>query len=168
MSVGTKQTDIRKNLDDILAQLDLKLSELRDALLGTDNKTLTDIVNELSSILAQLDVALSTRASETTLSDISNKLTQPTQLKSVKVTIDNSGGSTDLVQPLFSSSTPSRYAIIKRDESDTGDIYIGDPTSQDFPFKAGDSFETMVSDLSIIYVKVPAGVTANIYVLYEV
>ena len=129
---------------------------------------LDSIINVLQSIFGQLDVALSTRASEDTLSDVSNKLTQPTQLKSAKVTIDNSGGSSDLVQPLFSSSTPSKYAVIKRDESDTGDIYIGDPNSQDFPFKAGDSFETMVSDLSIIYVKVPAGVTANIYVLYEV
>jgi len=72
------------------------------------------------------------------------------------------------VQALFASSTPSRYAVIKRDETDTGTIYIGDPTSQDFPIKAGDTFETMVSDLSIIYVKVPAGVVANIYVLYEV
>jgi len=129
---------------------------------------LNDLITKLNSMLSQFDVSLSTRASETTLSGVSSKLTQPTQLKSVKVTIDNSGGSTDLVQPLFSESTPSRYAIIKRDESDTGDIYIGDPTSQDFPFKAGDSFETMVSDLSIIYVKVPTGVVANLYVLYEV
>jgi len=129
---------------------------------------LNDLITKLNSMLSQFDVSLSTRASETTLSGVSSKLTQPTQLKSAKVTIDNSGGSSDLVQPLFSSSTPSKYAVIKRDESDTGDIYVGDPTSQEFPFKAGDSFETMVSDLSIIYVKVPAGVTANIYVLYEV
>ena len=163
--IVTPLSAIRSHL---LAKLDIALSQLRDYLAGTGNKTLTDIVNELTSILAQLDVALSTRASETTLSDVSSKLTQPTQLKSAKVTIDNSGGSTDLVQPLFSSSTPSRYAIIKRDESDTDTIYIGDPSSQEFPFKAGDSFETMVSDLSIVYIKVPVGVVANLYVLYEV
>jgi len=59
-------------LASLLAQADITLSELRDALSGTspDNKTLKDLYDELTSILAQLDVALSTRASELTLGQI--------------------------------------------------------------------------------------------------
>lgn len=101
------------------------------------------------------------------LSDIQTKLTQPTYLKSTKVTIDNSTGTSDLVQALFSTSTPSRYATICRDPNDLDTIYVGDANAQEFPLNPGDCIQTAVSDLSMIYVKVPVGVTANLYVLYE-
>ena len=75
-------------LTETLAQLDITLSALRDALLGTDSKTLTDLYdkaydssNDRIKVDVQtvanpsnLDVALSTRASETTLSSILNQL----------------------------------------------------------------------------------------------
>jgi len=86
-------------LSSILAQLDITLSALRDALRGTGNKTLTDLdsdlagiqsrVDDLKSALASigtdkllttpdnppnLDVSLSTRASETTVSSILSQL----------------------------------------------------------------------------------------------
>ena len=74
-------------LENILGQLDIKISELRDALRGTGNKTLTDLynraydsVNDRIKIDAQkvadppsLDVNLSTRASEETLGYIKNQ-----------------------------------------------------------------------------------------------
>ena len=56
-----------------LDSLDISLSSLRDALRGTDNRTLTDVYNVSNSILSKLDVNLSTRASETTLSALSGK-----------------------------------------------------------------------------------------------
>lgn len=122
----------------------------------------------LSSILSQLDVALSTRASEDTLTQINTKLAQPTVLKSADVVIDNSGGSEDLTRALFTASTPSHYATIYRDPGDSGTVYVGDDTTQVFPFNPGDKIETMMSDLSMIYVRVPAGVVATIHVLWEV
>jgi hypothetical protein len=56
-----------------LDNLDISLSSLRDALRGTDNRTLTDIYNISNSIYGRLDVALSTRASEATLSALNGK-----------------------------------------------------------------------------------------------
>jgi hypothetical protein len=56
-----------------LDMLDISLSSLRDALRGTDNRTLTDLYNIINSIYSRLDVALSTRASEATLSAFSGK-----------------------------------------------------------------------------------------------
>jgi len=84
-------------LEKILAQLDITLSSLRDAIRGIDDRTLTDIYNIASGIKAKtdklsfdvnsylyvnvrstvnppnLDVALSTRASESTVSGIKTK-----------------------------------------------------------------------------------------------
>jgi len=86
-----------QKLERILEQLDIKLSELRDALIGIDSRTLTDIYDILNDIKAKtnklsfdgnnylqvnvksivnpsnLDVALSTRASESTVSGIKSK-----------------------------------------------------------------------------------------------
>jgi hypothetical protein len=53
--------------------LDLSISSLRDALRGTDSRTLTDLYNIINSVYSRLDVALSTRASESTLSALSGK-----------------------------------------------------------------------------------------------
>ena len=126
------------------------------------------IKSDLDNILSRFDVDLSTRASEDTLTQINTKLSQPTSLKSEEIVIDNSGGSEDLVQALFSESTPSRYATILSDEDNTDTFYVGDSTKQVFPMKAGDKVETAVSDLSAIYVRVPAGAKVKIYVLWEV
>jgi len=59
---------------DKLGNLNITLTQLRDDLRGTGNRTLTDLYNQLTSILGQLDVALSTRASEATLASIANAL----------------------------------------------------------------------------------------------
>ena len=56
-----------------LDMLDISLSSLRSALMGADNRSLTDIYNVANSIYGRLDVALSTRASESTLSALSDK-----------------------------------------------------------------------------------------------
>ncbi len=147
---------------------------------------------DLDSIDTKLDVNLSTRASEATLSALKNalasvgtdkvlttpdnppnldialsssKVALPSAIKSAKVSI--SGGTAGVTQALFSTSTPSKRAYILRDSSDTGTVYIGDSTSQDYPLNPGDRIETYIDDLNKIYVNVPAGVTANIYVLYE-
>jgi len=55
------------NLSGILAQLDITLSALRDALRGTGSKDFTTLEADVESILAKLDADLSTRASEATL-----------------------------------------------------------------------------------------------------
>jgi len=128
----------------------------------------SDIQSINSLLTSQLDVVLSTRASEDTLTQVNNKLSQPTSLQSQLVTIDNSGGTADLIQALFSTSTPSKQATLYRDPADSGVVYIGDSTTQAFPFNPGDTINTLISDLSLIYVKVPAGGVANIYVLWEV
>jgi len=48
-----------KKLVDILNQLDITLSELRDALRGTGNKDFTTLETDVESVLAQLDITLS-------------------------------------------------------------------------------------------------------------
>jgi hypothetical protein len=63
-----------------LDRIDISLSSLRDALRGTDARTLTDLYNIGNSIYGRLDVALSTRASETTLSGLSGKFPSATAL----------------------------------------------------------------------------------------
>ena len=107
-------------------------------------------------------------ATEYTLSLINVKLSQPNSLQSKKITIDNSAGTEDLVVQLFSNSTPSKYASLYRDPLDDGDIYLGDSTSQEFPLSPGDVYNSFLSDLSLIYVRIPTGKIANIYVLWEV
>lgn len=54
----------------IYDQLDLKISELRDALMGANNKDFSTLEIDVEGILSQMDVALSTRASEFTLDGI--------------------------------------------------------------------------------------------------
>jgi hypothetical protein len=96
-------------------------------------------------------------------------LAQPASLRSASITIDNSTGTADLVQPLFASSTPSKSAVIKvKSISNVAEIYIGDASSQAFSLGAGDVVQTQVSDLSTIYIRVPAGGVAVLEVLFEV
>jgi len=102
------------------------------------------------------------------LGDIVVRLKQPATVNSVHLVFDNSSGSVDFVTPLFNTSVPSRRAVLKRDVNDTGDVYIGNSSSQEYPLSPGEVHELTVSDLSAVYVRVPLGITANIYVLYEV
>jgi len=46
-----------QDIENLLAQFDLKMSELRDALRGADNRTLTDIYNKLSSVGGSVSVS---------------------------------------------------------------------------------------------------------------
>jgi len=168
-SVLTDRLDVSLSTrasESTLSSINQRLSVLTDKL----DVSLSTRASEstLSSINHRLDVNLSTRASESTLTSINQKLSQPTGLYSVDVVIDNSTGTSNLTNPLFTSSRPSKSAVILRDTSDTGTIYIGSSTSQTFPMTAGMSIKTEVSDLSVIYVRVPAGVKATLHVLYEV
>jgi hypothetical protein len=54
-------------LSSVLAQLDITLSALRDALRGTGVKDFTTLETDLEAVLGQLDVALSTRAASAQL-----------------------------------------------------------------------------------------------------
>jgi len=92
----------------------------------------------------------------------------PTSLKSKMIVFDNSTGTSDLVQPLFTSSVPSKSAIIRSSPDNVDDFYIGDSSSQEFLMKPGDAFVTKVNDLKDIFVRVPPGATVTIYVLWEV
>lgn len=58
---------------DKLSNLNISLSNLRDSIVGSDNRSLTDLYNRLSNILDRLDTNLSSRASESTLQAIKAK-----------------------------------------------------------------------------------------------
>jgi len=76
--IGARASE--STLSSILAQLDITLSALRDAIRGTGNKTLTDLESDLSSILGQLDITLSALrdalrgTDDRTLTDLYNPL----------------------------------------------------------------------------------------------
>ena len=53
--------------------IDISISSLRDALRGTNSKTLSDLDTDLTNIYSKLDVALSTRAADSTVSSFSGK-----------------------------------------------------------------------------------------------
>lgn len=59
---------------DKLSNINISLTQLRDDLRGTDNRTLTDLYNRLAEIVSRLNVNLDTRASESTLSKLTNAL----------------------------------------------------------------------------------------------
>jgi hypothetical protein len=61
-------------LSSVLAQLDITLSALRDALRGTGTRDFTTLETDLEAVLGQLDVLLSTRATEATLAALRDKL----------------------------------------------------------------------------------------------
>lgn len=69
---GLEQKDFASQvtLAAILAQLNITLSALRDALRGASNKDFSTLESDIESILAKLNVNLSTRASQTTLASI--------------------------------------------------------------------------------------------------
>jgi len=67
---GSRGLVTEDNSGSILAQLNITLSALRDALRGTGTKDFTTLETDIESILARLDVALSTRATETTLAKL--------------------------------------------------------------------------------------------------
>jgi len=51
-------------IENILAKLDIALSELRDAIKGAGDKDLSTLESDIESILAKLDVSLSTRLAD--------------------------------------------------------------------------------------------------------
>ncbi len=77
-----------KTLTDIVNQLDITLSQLRDGILGTGNKTLTDIFGQLDLTLSQLRDALR-GADNRTLTDLYNKAYDSTNNR-IKIKIEDS------------------------------------------------------------------------------
>jgi len=77
-------------LASLLAQADITLSELRDALAGTspDNKTLKDLYDELSSILTQLDAKTSTLAKHSDLYNDTDAKSAYDRLKEILSQLD--------------------------------------------------------------------------------
>ena len=55
--VSTRASE--STLASVLSQLDITLTELRDAIRGTENKTMTDLESRLSGVLNQLDITIS-------------------------------------------------------------------------------------------------------------
>ena len=85
-------TTLEADVESILSQLDITLSNLRDTLHGdlynaTDALSVYDhlkqVRTQVDSYLPNLDTALSTRASETTLSTVSDRLYDATEAKSI-------------------------------------------------------------------------------------
>jgi hypothetical protein len=77
---GTALTGRDVSLD--LANLDIALSALRDALRGAGTKDFTTLEADVEAVLAQLDTVLSTRASEATLS---TRATESTLVKAIPI-----------------------------------------------------------------------------------
>ena len=118
-------------LSGILAQLDITLSALRDALRGTGNKTLTDLDTDLSNIYGKLDVALSTRASETTLSGIksqTDKLTFDTS-NYLQVNVKTTVNPSNLDVALSTRASESTLSAIKS-KTDNLDIALSTRASE--------------------------------------
>jgi len=119
-------------------------------------------------VAAPYDATARLRALLDELEGLNSKLAQPTMVKSKFIAIDNTNGSDYLVSRLFSESTPSRRAIIKRNPDDTGEAAIGGEDGQFYPLVPGEVVELRVADLSTIYARVAAGVKLRVYVLWEV
>jgi len=129
---------------------------------------------------ATLQKLYSDVAKQSTLQEINTKLSAPITLRTARVLLDNSTATTANVFPLFGSSTPSKYATIYYpvklvlddftavDQSAAPAILIGDSTIQAKTMYPGDKIETAVSDLSVIYVKLPAGAKIYLEVVWEV
>ena len=129
------------------------------------------IANAVSSATAQMSG---------NVADIDSKLTAPASLMTVRILINNSSGTTALSTALFPTSTPSKYAVIYYptqlvldnfstvSQSTAPAILIGNSSAQQKTLFPGDKLETFVQDLSVIYVKVPAGASIYLEVVYEV
>jgi len=85
-----------KNQLDKLSNLDLSLSNLRDSIVGSDNRSLTDIYNRLSNILDRLDTNLSSRASESTLQAVKAKIDKLSFDENNNLLVNVKGGSVSI------------------------------------------------------------------------
>jgi len=171
---------------------DLSLSALRDALRGTDNRTLTDLYNTLSSILSKAydDVADLEKvsierdnvglATEATLDSINTKLAQSLLAESA-LSYDNSAGTTTADYTVFSSDISidfngSIVIQIIMDQSTTVQVKVtpaGQTTAYTGYLNAGSSlsanswyeFEMNVNngDALNIIIQVPAGAVLSGY-----
>ena len=104
------ERDISKDstLNSVLSQLDIKISDLRDAIKGSGNKDFTTLEIDIESILAQLDVALSSRSSEGTSQGILDALGEGSGtnlLNELQIIINRLGEI---------SETPTQYTVLDR------------------------------------------------------
>jgi len=100
-------------------------------------------------------------------------IVQPSSINAEELVFDNASGVGDLVTPLYGANTPTRNAVVYYPDSNiipsnTSIIWIGNNTKQKFIFIPGSKITTEIDDLSKIYVKIPAGARATLYVLWEV
>lgn len=108
-----------------------------------------------------LDVALSTRASETTLTQVRDRLARPTSVGSASKSVGTTATA------LFASSTPSKHAVIRADPANTDIVYVGSSSAQAFPLQAGECLDDLrIDDLSKVYVKAASG-TQTVRVYWE-
>ena len=85
---------------------------------------------------------------------------------SFTVTIDNSTGTTDITQQLVSENTYIMHAVILNDPDSTSHCFIGGENPE-FKLVPGAAYTTYINDLSKIHVKVPAGGSVTLYIIYE-
>jgi len=105
------------------------------------------LIDQTEAILAQVDVALGTRASESTLSTLNDKIRSPIDDVFPK---DISVGAASAVQ--LDPDTKVREAItLLADAANTDDILIGSSVSQTFPLSPGASLTLRKCSLSKIY-----------------
>jgi len=126
-------------LDSILAQLDITLSALRDALKGAGNKDFTTLESDIESINAKI------------------------QSQSADVFVKDLSVGTDPAQV----DTDSAYrdeVIILADSGNTDTVYVGNSSNQLFPLAGGASVAIRKTALSLIYVRAASG-TQSVHIL---
>ncbi|MEM2233928.1 MAG: hypothetical protein QXP81_10370 [Nitrososphaerota archaeon] len=101
------------------------------------------------------------------------------RLRTARVLVDNSGGASPITEPLFTAKTRSLRATIRFprtvlledgaliDQSSSPPILIGNVQERFYTLSPGDSLQTGISDLSMVYVTVPAGAKVYLEVAWE-
>jgi len=138
--------------------------------LGPKIRYIADRSDESVTHLSNISSNTSTTASNTTtivnLLEVIKEFVKTNSIDSFDINIDNSTGTSDVVQPISDTSLQVKHAVILNDVS-SGTIYIGGSQNQKFPLTAGSAYKTFINDLSKVYVRVPAGVSATIHIIYE-
>jgi len=93
-TIQADETGLAKDatLQDVLSKLDITLSQFRDAIRGSGNKTISDLDTDLSSILGKLDITLSSlRDSLLNGSSLYSQLIDADETSDQEITLDKKG-----------------------------------------------------------------------------
>jgi len=144
-----------KNAADLGQKIRYLIDQAEAILAQLDTKIPSDPAREggnLATIAGRLNVNLDTRASESTLSTLNNKI----QSQSADLFVKDLSVGVSAIQV----DTDSAYrdeVIILADSANTDVVYVGNSTSQLFPLAAGASVAIRKTALNLIYVRAASG-----------